>query len=221
MKRRAGLVATLALIIVGATVPARAQDAASEVDRASRDCFGKDNERRISGCTALIEGGIIANQGQLASIYAMRALAFSLKGEYGTAIRDYDVAIQMQPDFSVALNNRAWAYFRWGKAATGLPDVEESLRLEPTAGHTLDTRAHIRQTLGDPKGALSDYTKAMSFGGAEMIRLYQCGLTEAGLYEGRVDGVWRRELQEAMEKCVASRTCDPLPADEQCRPAVS
>jgi tetratricopeptide (TPR) repeat protein len=216
MKRSAGLIATLALMIVGAAASARAQDAASQLD-----CFGKDNERRISGCTALIEGGIIANQGQLAGIYAMRALAYSLKGEYGTAIRDYDVAIQMQPNFAVALNNRAWAYFRWGKAATGLPDVEESLRLEPTAAHTLDTRAHIRQTMGDPKGALNDYTKAMYFGGVEMIRLYQCGLTEAGLYEGRIDGVWRRELQEAMERCVLSRTCDPLPADEQCRPAVS
>jgi tetratricopeptide (TPR) repeat protein len=216
MKRRAGLIATLALTLVGAATLAQAQDAASQLD-----CFGKDNERRISGCTALIEGGIVANQTQLAGIYAMRALAYSLKGEYGTAIRDYDVAIQMQPNFAVALNNRAWAYFRWGKPATGLPDVEESLRLEPTAGHTLDTRAHIRQTMGDPKGALNDYTKAMYFGGAEMVRLYQCGLTEAGLYEGRIDGVWRRELQEAMEKCVVSRTCDPLPADEQCRPSVS
>jgi tetratricopeptide (TPR) repeat protein len=216
MKRRAGFIATLALMIVGAATVARAQDAASQLD-----CFGKDNERRISGCTALIEGGLIASQSQLASIYAMRALALSLKGEYGSAVRDYDVAIQMQPNFAVALNNRAWAYFRWGKAASGLPDVEESLRLEPTAAHTLDTRAHIRQTMGDPKGALSDYSKAMYFGGVEMIRLYQCGLTEAGLYEGRIDGVWRRELQEAMEKCVVSSTCDPLPADEQCRPAVS
>ncbi len=218
MKRSAGSIATLALMIVGAAALARAdaQDAASQLD-----CFGKDNERRISGCTALIEGGGVANQGQLASIYAMRALAYSLKGEYGTAIRDYDVAIQMQPNFAVALNNRAWAKFRWGKAATGLPDVEESLRLEPTAAHTLDTRAHIRQVMGDPKGALSDYTRAMYYGGTEMTRLYQCGLTEAGLYEGRIDGIWRRELQEAMERCVAKTGCDPLPADEQCRPSVS
>ncbi len=216
MKRSAGLVATLALLIVGVAAPARAQDAASQVD-----CFGQDNERRISGCTALIESGIVANQAQIADIYARRALAYSLRGEYGTAIRDYDIAIQMQPNFAVALNNRAWAYFRWGKAAVGLPDVEESLRLDPTAGHSLDTRAHIRQVMGDPKGALADYRKAMYFGGAEMIRLYQCGLTEARLYEGRIDGIWRRELEDAMAKCVVSRTCDPLPADEHCRPAVS
>jgi tetratricopeptide (TPR) repeat protein len=214
MKLSAGAVATIALIAAVATAVAAADDASS------LDCFGKDNERRIAGCTALIESGGI-DKAQLADVYAMRALAYSLKGEYATAVRDYDSAIEIRPDFAVALNNRAWAYFRWGKAATGLPDVEESLRLEPTAAYSLDTRAHIRQVMGDPKGALNDYTKAMYFGGIEMIKLYQCGLTEARLYEGRIDGIWRRELQEAMEQCVKSTSCDPLPADEHCRPATS
>jgi len=211
MKRSAGLLAAVVLIVVAAAT-VRADDSCL--------CFGEDNEGRIRGCAALIEGGCFTGD-RLAEIYARRALAYSLLGQYATAIHDYDVAIQMQPNFAVALNNRAWAYFRWGKAAIGLPDVEKSLQLEPTAAHTLDTRAHIRQTMGDPKGALNDYTKAMFHGGVEMIKLYQCGLTEARLYEGRIDGIWRRELQTALEKCVISRTCDPLPADEHCRPATS
>ncbi len=213
MKRSGVLFATAALIMALAT-SVRADDANTML------CFGKDNDRRIEGCTALIEGGGMS-QSLLAEVYAMRALAYSLKGEYATAIRDYDLAIEMRPGFSVALNNRAWAYFRWGKSATALPDVEESLRLEPNAAYSLDTRAHIRQTQGDPKGALNDYTKAMYFGGLEMVKLYQCGLTEARLYEGRIDGIWRRELQDALEQCVQSTTCDPLPADEHCRPATS
>jgi tetratricopeptide (TPR) repeat protein len=183
-------------------------------------CFGEDIERRISGCTALIERRD-PTISDLSAVYAMRALAYSLKGQYDTAINDYDVAINMRPDFAVALNNRAWAYFRWGKAATGLPDVERSLQLSPTSAHSLDTRAHIKQVLGEPQAALRDYTKAMFFGGQQMIKLYQCGLTEAGLYKGEVDGVWRRELQTALEQCVLDRNCDPLPADEQCRAATS
>jgi tetratricopeptide (TPR) repeat protein len=213
MKRNAGLAATLALI-AAAAASVHAQEA-SQID-----CFGKDNDRRIEGCTALIDGGGLAPS-QLAGIYAMRGLAFSLKREYGAAVRDYDLAIQMEPNFAAALNNRAWAYFRWGKPTIALPDVEASLRLEPTEANSLDTRAHIRQVQGDPKGALHDYTQAIYFGGLEMVKLYQCGLTEAGLYEGRIDGIWRRELQDAMEKCVLSTTCDPLPADEHCRPATS
>jgi tetratricopeptide (TPR) repeat protein len=184
------------------------------------DCFSEDLERRIAGCTALIEQ---RDQGvaDLSLAYAMRALAYSLKGRYSAAIGDYDTAITLRPDFAVALNNRAWAYFRWGKAATGLPDVEKSLELSPTSPHTLDTRAHIRQALGDTKAALRDYDRAMWYGGARMIKLYQCGLTEARLYTGEIDGTWRPELTRALEKCVLDKACDPLPADEQCRAATS
>jgi tetratricopeptide (TPR) repeat protein len=208
------LLATIVVLAValGLSAPARADPAA--------DCFSEDIERRIDGCTALIEQRD-QSVADLSYAYAMRALAYSLKGSYSTAIRDYDMAIGMKPDFAVALNNRAWAYYRWGKAATGLPDVERSLQLSPTSPHTLDTRAHIRQALGDPVGALSDYDRAMWYGGARMIKLYQCGLTEARLYDGEIDGTWRPELAEALQKCVRDKTCDPLPADEQCRAATS
>jgi tetratricopeptide (TPR) repeat protein len=211
MKGSAGLIAGLALVVL-LCGPVRADDAVN--------CFGEDIERRISGCTALIERRD-SSVAELSAVYAMRALAYSLKGQYATAIGDYDTAITMRPNFAVALNNRAWAYFRWGKAATGLPDVEKSLQLSPTSAHSLDTRAHIKQSLGEPQAALRDYTKAMFYGGAQMIKLYQCGLTEAGHYTGEIDGVWRRELQNGLESCVKDKTCDPLPADEHCRAATS
>ena len=212
MTRLLAFIAVLAVAAGLAAPPARAEAAA--------DCFSEDIERRIEGCTALIEQRD-QSVADLSFAYAMRALAYSLKGSYATAIRDYDMAINMRPDFAVALNNRAWAYFRWGKAATGLSDVEKSLQLSPTSPHTLDTRAHIRQAMGDPQGALSDYDKAMWYGGARMIKLYQCGLTEARLYTGEIDGNWRPELTQALEKCVRDKGCDPLPADEQCRAATS
>jgi tetratricopeptide (TPR) repeat protein len=211
MKRSAGWIAGLALV-VSLSAAVRADDAVS--------CFGEDIEGRIAGCTALIERRD-SSVAEMSAVYAMRALAYSLKGQYATAIGDYDTAITMRPDFAVALNNRAWAYFRWGKAATGLPDVEKSLQLSPTSAHSLDTRAHIRQALSEPQAALRDYTKAMFYGGAQMIKLYQCGLTEAGHYTGEIDGLWRRELQNAFETCVKDKACDPLPADEHCRAATS
>jgi len=207
------------LRIIGVLVLAAAFSTSAHADAAT-DCFSEDIDRRIEGCTALIERRDNSLT-DLSMAYAMRALAFSLKGRYDTAVRDYDTAISMKPDFAVALNNRAWAYFRWGKPEVGLPDVEKSLELSPTSPHALDTRAHIRQALGDAKGALQDYDKAVWFGGPRMIKLYQCGLTEARLYNGEIDGIWRPELKEALERCVVDRNCDPLPADEQCRAATS
>ncbi len=184
------------------------------------DCFGEDIERRITGCTALIEQQD-QSAGDLSMAYAMRALAYSLKAQYDVAIRDYDVAIEMRPDFAVALNNRAWAYYKWGKSDQAMVDVEKSLELSPTSPHTLDTRAHIHQAKGNPEAAMRDYDRAMWFGGAKMIKLYQCGLTEQRLYTGEIDGTWRPELTKAFEKCVRDKNCDPLPADEHCRAATS
>lgn len=212
-RSRVGLsIALLTLTLAAGSAAARADSAT--------DCFSDDIERRITGCTALIEQGEGAGS-DLSLAYAMRALAYSLKGQYDTAIRDYDTAINMRPDFAVALNNRAWAYFKWGRASDGMPDVEKSLELSPTSPHTLDTRAHIYQALGNQEAALRDYDRAMWYGGARMIKLYQCGLTEQRLYTGEIDGTWRPELTEALQKCVRDLKCDPLPADEHCRAATS
>jgi tetratricopeptide (TPR) repeat protein len=197
------------VLAVGAVVsaPAHADPTA--------DCRSEDLERRIEGCTALIEQRTQSIV-DLSYAYAMRGLAYSLKGDYSLAISDFDMAIREQPDFAVALNNRAWAYFRWGKAATGLPDVERTLQLNPTSPHAFDTRAHIRKALGDVEGALSDYDSAMRHGGAPITRLYQCGLKALNFYSGDIDGTSRPELTEALKKCAHDKACDPLPPDEKC-----
>jgi len=106
-------------LAIGIVLAVAMGPAGARADSAT-DCFSEDIERRIEGCTALIERRD-ESVADLSLAYAMRALAYSLKGRYDTAIRDYDAAISMKPDFAVALNNRAWAYFRWGRAATGLP----------------------------------------------------------------------------------------------------
>ena len=205
MTRLLAIIAVLA-VAVALPAPARADAAA--------DCFSEDLERRIQGCTELIDR---RDQSiDLSYAYAMRGLAFSIKGQYDTAIRDYDVAIALKPDFAIALNNRAWAYFRWGKAATGLPDVEKSLQLNASSPHAFDTRAHIRQALGDPESALSDYESGMRYGGARMIKLYQCGLRGSALYSGEIDGVPRPELTEALRKCAHDKACEPLPPGDKC-----
>jgi tetratricopeptide (TPR) repeat protein len=204
-----------AFVLALAATPAAATAGVDE-----HDCFSKDNERRIAGCTELVERPGLATQIR-GSAYAMRALAYSLKGQYDGAIRDYNAAITLVPDFAVALNNRAWAYFKSGRPVTGLPDVEKSLRLQPTSPHAYDTRAHIRQRLGDSTNALRDYEAAMHFGGERMVRLYQCGLAAHKLYAGAIDGAETPDLRRALQMCAESITCDPLPPDEECRAVTS
>lgn len=185
------------------------------------DCDNPESTRRVAACTELIEDPSTAPT-RRALAYANRALSYSIRGEYETAIRDYDQAIGLFPDFAVALNNRAWAYFKWGRGEQGMGDVQRALQLDPRSPHALDTRAHIYQTMGETARALRDYEAAMMFGGSRMITLYQCGLKMQRLYDGPADGVARPALLQALKVCVdKGPQCDPLPPDEECRDATS
>lgn len=211
--RRWSVLAFVFAFLAGSVVATAAEDL--------HECDKAESDRRIRACTELIETPGVG-LARLATAYASRALAYSLRGEYESSIRDYDKAIGLVPDYPVALNNRAWAYFKWGRAAQGMPDVERSLALDPLSSHSLDTRAHIHQTLGNAEQAMRDYEAAMYTGGQRMVTLYQCGLKMNRLYSGPNDGVIRAELMSAMKACVAKgAACDPLPPDEECREAVS
>jgi tetratricopeptide (TPR) repeat protein len=170
------------------------------------DCLSEDNERRISGCSAVIENPGVPEE-QRSFAYGMRALAYSLLGMFDKAIADYDVALKIRPDFPLALNNRAWAYYKLGRPGDGMADVESALALSPGSPYALDTRAHIHQ--------------AMRAGGERIVKMYQCGLRSQGLYFGALDGDYSPGVKQALQACVGNRHCDPLPADSDCRPEVS
>ncbi|MEO0729937.1 MAG: tetratricopeptide repeat protein [Pseudomonadota bacterium] len=186
----------------------------------SLECYSRDVGRRLAGCTKLLEMPGLAPQ-ERASAYAMRALALSLLGRYAEAVSDYDRALTIDPNMPVALNNRAWAYYRSGNVAKAWPDVSRSLDLDPYSPHAYDTRAHLNQAEGNAQAALSDYKTAMRLGGAEMVKLYQCGLQAKGHYRGPLNGIVNDELLSGLKVCVSQNSCDPLPPDEACKVAMS
>jgi tetratricopeptide (TPR) repeat protein len=209
------------LLAIGAALLVSAGAAASlAADGAAGDCLSDDNERRIAGCSTLINTPDLPVE-QLSLAYGLRALGYSLKGDYANALADYDKALGLKPDFPVALNNRAWVYFKLGRMSEGEGDVERALRLTPASPYALDTRAHIKQAQGDKAGALSDYEQAMTFGGRRIVSMYQCGLRSQGLYLGALDGLYSRALKHALQACVGRDHCDPLPFDSDCTPNVS
>ena len=207
-----GQLATAAVLACALATPAAANPAG--------DCFSDDLARRIEACSALI-GSPGLSEADLALAYSARALAFSVQGQYDRAIPDYDASLILDPNSAIALNNRAWAYFKSGQPERGATDVEKALALLPDSPHTLDTRAHILQSRGDSGKAMRDYESAMRFGGEHIVKLYQCGLQAHSLFEGEIDGLYTSTMRRALETCVATTGCDPLPADEECRKVTS
>lgn len=214
--------ATIAVALSLSAVAALATTPEPQVldDPKADDCMSDDNDRRITGCSALIDRPDTGPE-QLSLAHGLRALAYSLKGMFAQALNDYDKAIKLNPNFAAALNNRAWAYFKLGQPEQGEGDVERALQLSPGSPYALDTRAHIKQSQGAAEDALKDYDLAMRYGGRDVILMYQCGLRSHGLYFGQLDGRYSRDLFRALRTCVFMQGCDPLPADEDCRPAMS
>ncbi|MGO9486580.1 MAG: tetratricopeptide repeat protein [Rhodomicrobium sp.] len=70
--------------------------------------------------------------------------------------------MRLEPKNADAYNGRAWAYFKAGKAAQGLPDAEKSLELRPNDPGTLDTRGSIFEALGRREEAIGDFRRALS-----------------------------------------------------------
>ncbi len=212
----AAVVLALACVVGLATGPRIAFADATSRDAAS-DCFNDESARRIEGCTALLGGGARLTVTERSLAHAMRALAYSLQGEFTQALKDYDEAIRFKPDFDVALNNRAWALFKMKRHDEAMRDVEKALKIAPWSAHAFDTRAHLHHVQGRIRQALQDYILAMRFGGKKLVKLYQCGLELHGLFNGPNDGLESEDLRMALAKCVRDESCDPLPPDEECR----
>lgn len=214
----------LAVILAGASfpggIPFGAQQSAAAANYDTHACFSRDAGRRISACSELLAQPNVPSDTRAAA-FAMRALTLSLIGRYAEAIKDYDQAIEINPNYPVALNNRAWAHFRSKNYSAAWPDVERSLALDPWSPHAYDTRAHLHHVAGRAAQAFEDYKRAMRLGGAEMVKLYQCGLQAHGHYLGPLNGIVSDSLVLGLKACTENKTCDPLPPDEECKAATS
>lgn len=106
-----------------------AEEAASaEVDWP--DCVKADSEASIRACTRIINAGRETSEG-LAVAYYNRGTAQVSKGNYDTAIADYDRAIQLNRDFAEAYFNRGDAHSNKGDSARALIDFRVAVRLTP------------------------------------------------------------------------------------------
>lgn len=124
---------------------------------ARKDCYEKSGEAAIRACTEAIQ----SNPKDAVS-YVNRAYEYLQKADYPRSATDYTRAIELDPSRWDAFQGRAWANFKLGKAADGLPDTEASLKLKPNEARTLDIRGHILEALGRREEAIADFRRALS-----------------------------------------------------------
>ena len=172
-----------------------------------QNCTGKSDsgwDTQIAACTAVIK----ASKGQgkdLASAFGNRGNAYFAEAQYDRAIQDLDQAIKLDPTYAEAFNDRCWSRTIVGRELDqALKDCNESLRLRPNNGDTLDTRGFTYFKLDQYDNAIADYDVVLKLNPKVATSLYGRGLAKQR--KGDATG--------GDEDIVAAKAIDPKIADK-------
>lgn len=84
------------------------------------------------------------------------------QGGYDEAIENYDEAIDLNPNYAVAYNNRGLARSKMGDKQGAFEDYSRAIALNPNSAEIYYNRGSVRADLGDKEGAFKDYSKAIA-----------------------------------------------------------
>jgi tetratricopeptide (TPR) repeat protein len=101
-------------------------------DRHSDCKQDKDPDRRISGCTQIIERGKRERREYRAIAYNNRGLAYQEKGEVDRAVADFTTAIKFNPNDARVYNNRGVAYEQKGDKEQAIADFRKAFEINPS-----------------------------------------------------------------------------------------
>jgi tetratricopeptide (TPR) repeat protein len=165
-------------------------------------CIGGANatpDLQIKGCTAVIATGPIAGN-NLAKAYYNRGIAYAGKGEYDSAIADYDQTIRLSPKNANAFYNRGSAYAKKRQYDQAIADYDRAIQLDPKNAFTYVSRgnAYLNKDQSDP--AIADYSQAIRLDPTNADYLSNRCLARA---------VAGRELAQALADCNASLRLAP------------
>jgi len=122
-------------------------------------CQNDKPDVAIPACTTLIEGGNV-DGAALPRIIAHRADAFARKYDYGRAIKDYNHAIKLRPEFWIAFNGRGLAHANRLNFEWAIKDYDQSIKLHPENATAFYRRGLAKFGLCDIEGADADIAKA-------------------------------------------------------------
>jgi tetratricopeptide (TPR) repeat protein len=149
-----------ACLLIGAAMAAKGQSLQENVDK----CRSRDADASVTGCTALIEGGLLTKliaTGHLPAIYYNRGNAYRRKGDYDRAIQDYDQSIRLGPNDPDVYYARGDAYLSKGNFERAIQDLNQAVHLNPNYVLAYLDRGTAYDDKGDYDHAIQDLSEAI------------------------------------------------------------
>lgn len=152
--RTHGVVLLVALVASSALCDlSLAQNASST----ARDCQSSDTDRRLSGCTKVINAHGFGSQSNLADALDGRCWAYNDKEKFTLAIADCIASIRLRPRNFYAYNNLGTAYVGVGNYKDALSAFDTAIELKPDFYWSRFNRAKALVVVGRKEDAVRDY----------------------------------------------------------------
>jgi tetratricopeptide (TPR) repeat protein len=119
-------------------------------------------DEAIRACNRALEREPAANIFESATIYCNRGLASAGLGRLTEAIRDYDQAIALNPDYDRAYNNRGLACAKVGRLTEAIQDYDKAIALNPDYAQAYESRGIAYARSARPADAMRDFDQAIA-----------------------------------------------------------
>jgi tetratricopeptide (TPR) repeat protein/S1-C subfamily serine protease len=113
--------------------------------------------------------------------YYNRGTTKSELGDKKGALSDYDIAIQINPQFAEAYYSRGADKGKSGDTKGAISDYNMAIRLEPKFVRAYNNRGINKLDLGDKKGAIADYDTAIQIDPQFALAYYNRGIAKSAL----------------------------------------
>ena len=104
-------------------------------------------------------------------------------GQYESAIADYDMAIQLRPNYAIAYNDRGVVKGKLGKYKAAIEDYDEAVRIKPDCVVAYYNRGRTKDQLAQGSAAIKDYNIAIDLEPDYTDAYYNRGVVKGKLGE--------------------------------------
>ena len=103
-------------------------------------------------------------------------LAYHEKGEYNLAIRNYNKAIELNPEFTEAYNNRGITFDEMAEYYRAIRNYNKAIELNPEFAEAYNNRGITYHEMGEYDLAIKDYNKAIELSPENAESYYNRGI---------------------------------------------
>lgn len=124
-------------------------DTLQVLERVTDDLFSKHTNEAYNAVLKITDEALKCEfYNNSAGIYNQRGSAFRRKEDIQSALKEYKIALDLDPNFSPARQNIAHCYFKLGQYQNSYDELTELLRRDPTHQKAINSRNNLIRNYG-------------------------------------------------------------------------